>query len=636
MKQLIKQSLSLLLLLSASVALGNTDSSFDEDEGSDESSETASSGTSTGTDTEDNEGGRHHNKCRNGHHGCRTSLFLPRPQFLNSARFFNPFWYGRDAEYPCFNIDLGFRFRQSRHEERIAECLFGRNRIVFTGSAVPNQKRDSFEFEGDQLGLSPSYRGSVLFRPKIRDYMFDFDLRWDVGSMFDWCEGAYFGLRGTAVQSRWRLNPCIETTESSSIVTFSDFNNCVMSKDKAHATTSIETALSGDFLFGNMQERWEWGRFNFRDRDKQRDTKLANIDIILGYDFLLCEDYHFGAFFRASAPTGTKPDAREVFQNIIGNGHHWEVGGGIDAHYDVWDCDDQTLGVYLNGVISHLFKDTQWRSFDIKRPQHGRGISCLSRYTLLKEFDAANRFTGNLINAINFATRKVRSSFSVQGDAALRLLYKSCGWALGVGYNVYGRTNEKLADVCRNNDCFNRNRGRFFAIKGDQPYCSSSSSSSTDTCTLDNTTASNFRPINGQGTAADAQTRLIHCRDLNFDGANAERARRDNDDTTSTSSSSSQTSSNTSSSNTSSATGTSTGTTETRDDRDHAVEVHRRGIPSQLTHKIFATIDYEMQDCGECRPYIGVGGGYEFSQKGDCRVCTPSFWEVWVRTGVNY
>lgn len=636
MKQLIKQSLSLLLLLSASVALGDTGSSFDEDEGSsDESSETSNI-ESTGTDTEDNEGRGHHNKCRGGgHHGCRSSLFLPRPQFLNSARFFNPFWYGRDAEYPCFNIDLGFRFRQSRHEERIAECLFGRNRIVFAGSKLTGA-RNNFEFEGDQVGLSPEYRGSVLFRPKIRDYMFDFDLRWDVGSMFDWCEGAYFGLRGTAVQSRWRLNPCIETTETTSITTFSNFAAGVMSKTETPATTSIETALSGDFLFGNMQERWEWGRFNFRDRDKQRDTKLANIDIILGYDFLLCEDYHFGAFFRASAPTGTKPDAREVFQNIIGNGHHWEVGGGIDAHYDVWDCDDQTLGIYLNGVISHLFKDTQWRSFDIRTPRNGRGISCLSRYTLLKEFDAANKFTGNLVPAINFTTRKVRSSFSVEGDAALRLLYKSCGWALGVGYNVYGRSNEKLADVCRNNDCFNRNKGRFFAIKGDQPF-----SSPTANC-LDSSTASNFRPINGQGTQADAQVKRIHCEDLNFSGSNAERSRRNNDDTTTASTDTSSTNSGSSntassgSSNTGSATGTSTSSTETREERDHSVDVHRRGIPSQLTHKIFATIDYEMQDCGECRPYIGVGGGYEWSQKGDCRVCTPSFWEVWVRTGVNY
>lgn len=626
MKQLLKQSLSLLLLLSASVALGDTTDSFDDESFDSSIDESAGTATfdSTGTDTEDDEGRGHH-KCRGGHHGCRTSLFLPRPQFLNSARFFNPFWYGRDAEYPCFNIDVGFRFRQSRHEERIAECLFGRNRITFAGSQVPGRKQ--FDFEGDQIGLSPTYRGTVVFRPKIRDYMFDFDLRWDIGSMLDWCEGAYFGLRGTAVQSRWRLNPCIESKETSSTQVFANFDNCVMSAGRAAATTSIETALSGDFLFGNMQERWEFGRFNFRDRDRQRDTKLANIDIILGYDFLLCEDYHFGAFFKAVAPTGTKPDAREVFQNIIGNGHHWEVGGGIDAHYDIWDCDDQTLGLYLNGCITHLFKDTQWRSFDIKPPVHGHGISCLSRYSLLKEFDAAGRFTGQLINAINFATRKVRSSFGVQGDAALRLLYKSCGWALGVGYNVYGRSHEKLTEVCREN-CFDRNRGRHFGIKGNTPYCCADQ--------LDSTTASNYRPIGGTGTPADDRTRLVHCRDLNISGSSAERVLRERSDTTTTTTSSTT---DTASTGTTGATGTGTGTDTTGiidNDRENRVDIDRRGIPSQLTHKIFATIDYEMQDCGECRPYIGVGGGYEWSQKGSCRVCTPSFWEVWVRTGVNY
>ncbi len=59
---------------------------------------------------------------------------------------------------------------------------------------------------------------------------------------------------------------------------------------------------------------------------KSQCYKVANVDLVLGYDFARCADYHFGLFVKAVAPTGTKMNQKQAeyrFNPIIGNGHHW-------------------------------------------------------------------------------------------------------------------------------------------------------------------------------------------------------------------------------------------------------------------------------------------------------------------------
>ncbi len=67
-----------------------------------------------------------------------------------------------------------------------------------------------------------------------------------------------------------------------------------------------------------------------------------------------------------------------------------------------------------------------------------------------------------LMNAVNYTTRQFQSSFKVQGDATLRLQYQNCGWLVAVGYNIYGRSKEKLYKTC---DYQNPMDARHFAVK---------------------------------------------------------------------------------------------------------------------------------------------------------------------------
>jgi len=69
------------------------------------------------------------------------------------------------------------------------------------------------------------------------------------------------------------------------------------------------------------------------------------------------------------------------FEPIVGQGKHWELGGGLDARWVWWrSCDeDKDFTVYLDANVAHLFKARQCRTFDLcNKP--------LSRYMLAMKF----------------------------------------------------------------------------------------------------------------------------------------------------------------------------------------------------------------------------------------------------------
>ncbi len=62
----------------------------------------------------------------------------------------------------------------------------------------------------------------------------------------------------------------------------------------------------------------------------------------------------------------------------------------------------------------------------------------------MKQINSSGAFTGNLINAINYNTRRAEVSIAVKGDASFKFEYRNCNWSADLGYNVYGQSAEKL------------------------------------------------------------------------------------------------------------------------------------------------------------------------------------------------
>lgn len=358
---------------------------------------------------------------------------------------------------PCetnFVFASSFEYQTSFKSDRIANYLFGSEELHFVGSQVPG--RDNIyntQLVAENFGLPSDFNQVLPIRPKIQNYIFDFQAYMTLNSFVN---GLYLRMHAPFVLSKWNLfNGCGSSLCSRSSCSTS--YSCCEQEDQAYAlagsfgfdqsnvlspipvNSTLCQALSGK-PFGDMKIPWNFGIFDF---DPKLLCRLADIDLIVGWNYWDTDDSHVGGFFQFVVPTGNKPDPRYIFSPVIGNGHHYEFGGGITAHSILWyGCGDQSIGIYVEGNVTHLFKNTQVRSFDFC------SNGPLSRYLLLKEIDTVsnmtNAYTGNLINAINVTTRNATIDIAVKGDVSLKFAYRNAGLGLDLGYNFYGLSKEKV------------------------------------------------------------------------------------------------------------------------------------------------------------------------------------------------
>lgn len=402
--------------------------------------------------------------------GCNAygTVLIPRSlgDRLDWQNHFFNYKFDEDCLYGNFSIN--YEYMRSFRGERMAEYLFGSNSLHFVGSKSTTT-RVATDLLADNFGMALDTDATLTFCPRIQNHIVDFQLYIGLNEL---CDGLYFQVNLPLVHSKWSLNDNCNCCNSSC-------NTCSTSTSTTLSTTPIVAgymastattvtpnstflaALSGTKI-GDMAQNWGYGKFFGCDCE---ETKLAALNFDLGYNFYECEDYHIGAYLRVVAPTGTEMDechAACIFKPTIGD-DHWKLGGGLDAHARLYSCDDEahTLDMYLQGYAVHLFEKEQTRSFDFKT---GR----LSRYMLLKEFDANNLYTGNLYNAIDYTTRRAKVKVAVQGEGVIGLLYKNeCGFGAGLGYNIYGKSREEICELC--NGCNSTIASKNLGIKGCTP-----------------------------------------------------------------------------------------------------------------------------------------------------------------------
>jgi hypothetical protein len=151
------------------------------------------------------------------------------------------------------------------------------------------------------------------------------------------------------------------------------------------------------------------------------------------------DTYHVGIFARIVSPTGTCPTGEYLFEPTIGNGKHWELGGGITSHVQLWDnpARKHRLGLYIDATLTHLFNAQQQRVFDLK------GFGPLSRYLLVEKINTPIA-TINVSPAANLTYHTVNVRAAVQTDSVAMLSYLREFFALDVGYNFWARSCEKI------------------------------------------------------------------------------------------------------------------------------------------------------------------------------------------------
>lgn len=538
--------------------------------------------------------------------------------------------------------------------------------VAVTGSQVPN--RGATDWLADYFGLSTTYQSRLFFKPRVSNFIVDFAAY--VG-LDEWLTGLYLWIHAPLVMSRWHLNFREEVNNDLALQGYPagyfapgaiPANDLVAQAQDFFSDLDVPT-IATDIPFEPLQ-------FARLEQARLHKTALAEIQVAVGYNFVLTDCYYFGLNFRFYAPTGNRPKGIFAFEPIVGNGKHWEVGGGFMAGYMFWrsEDDESSLGFYAVGNFTHLCRTTQTRTFDLIGKPNSRymlaerlGTPVMNLFAAPNQDNIANisepiaQFkTGNTPQysytpVANLTTLPVHVSSPVQADITAMFDYSACGLSVDIGYNFWARTCEKISprlDAGPLRLAPSTDTGSLvWALKGDANVYGFQAGTSTAVA-LSATQTGN---VPGDGATIHAGT----------NNGNAQNPGVDNPEFAYFT-------------DTSAADqivilpGQAGGpTTQQRTSNDpvflsvDSIDF-KRGSSKGMSHKIFAHISYTWTECDDIVPYLGVGGKAEFGPRhngqpcigsscpnptlivascGGCKGCQRanlSEWGVWIKGGLFF
>ena len=400
--------------------------------------------------------------------------------------------------YGSFSITP--EYTRSFETKGLAKCLFGdaarlnccdHPTLYIQGSKVT--ARNTRALMADNFYLPTDYDGIVTVAPRIENFLIDFNMY--IGK--DICEqGFYFRMHGPVTYTRWGLNFDEDILNPGSNAydpgyftnswtfdatqTIGLANSSLLDSFEEFVSDGLSIRSTGGITFNPLSNaRWS--------RCTRTKTGVAEIEMALGWNFIACQDHHLGLQIRGAAPTGNRPQGRWLFEPIVGQGKHWELGAGLTSHWSVCKSEDecQSFDMYVDANITHLFKTRQCRTFDLCGKPLSRYMLACRMGTPVENLYAiesatisgggvvtnlnvkapAVQFKKEFMPLANITTIPVDVSAAVQADLVLKLAWTRGNLQFDLGYNFWGRSCEK---ICKRYDCCDRKfPENTWSLKGD-------------------------------------------------------------------------------------------------------------------------------------------------------------------------
>jgi hypothetical protein len=422
------------------------------------------------------------------------TCFTPRSQSFNNIiknAGMDP--VGQYQETNFFNGTLKgmFAFDQSFRDNKLGLALFGpavmvpkvnddvsvNNRachdgvvINIVGTTAITPPNGTTDLIAENFFLPKDYQSSILLKPTIQNFSVHFQAYFGFD---DWCTGLYSRIYFPITYSRWTLE-AIETPIGTATTGFAVGEVSSVEVPAQNLFINfLEYAAGGQLTMvpgGQFLQALNYTRFGGLQRD--HTTRIADMRAELGWNFLLSTHYHVGAYLTCAIPTGKGcgNDCNNLLWGAkVGNGNHWELGGGLTAHYTLWNSADdaQRFDFYADATLTHLFQHTVKQTCDLKNKP-------LSRYIIAEQLITANSglLVGNMQATLqfstvyapvaNFSTVDVTMSIPLQADLMAKLVYTCNGFSWSVGYDFWGQTCPDTTLHCENPFPSNR-----WALRGD-------------------------------------------------------------------------------------------------------------------------------------------------------------------------
>lgn len=201
------------------------------------------------------------------------------------------------------------------------------------------------------------------------------------------------------------------------------------------------------------QDAWNYGKIGC----EQSVTRLADIELNVGYQWLCSDCAATSAYVGLVIPTGNKPCAEYVAPAVVGNGQHAGIMAGSTLELLLSENESRSIWYRMDTNGRYLFRNTQKRSFDLKGKEW-------SRYMMVWENEdayvtAQNNIitTGTNENTANARTftpginvfthdMKVKPRFQGRTNHAFYMVGECFRGEMG--WNVLARTKECVEFAC--------------------------------------------------------------------------------------------------------------------------------------------------------------------------------------------
>lgn len=395
-------------------------------------------------------------------------------------------------------LGITFEYMRSFDYKKINESLFGTNifdcnAIKISGSKVAN--RGERDWLADYFYLPNDFESVVRFKPVIDNFIVDFNFYLDLDK---WVKNSYFSIWSPLVHSRWHMNmhevvtnygvnPQVaglftpQTLQRGSMLeNFTAYANgteltpVAAAKPTRRTDVALEPVpITSNFFPLTIFQQLKNAKISTNEKST---TRFADVRAYLGWN-IIQDKYHVGFNIQGAMPTGSRPRGKFLFEPIVGNGNHWELGGCVNAHCNLWSNADETAAVTLYGEINgtYFFHARQFRTFDLK-------CKPFSRYMLAQRMDtpvlnnlgglpqdaqtpiyATSQFQQQFAPLANITTIPVDVGVNLQTDMFIMAHAQWHNWTFDLGYNIWTRSCENIRELGFNT----LDKNMVWALKGD-------------------------------------------------------------------------------------------------------------------------------------------------------------------------
>lgn len=394
-----------------------------------------------------------------------VTFISPRSQTTNAERMlagwenviYQPERYKQPYGALAFTLEATSSFRP----ERINQCLFGEDIIkcpdqntewidfiTISGSQTENRIPQK-DWLADYFGLPTDFKSIVRFNPHVNNFILNTHFFFGLNSIKD---GLYIRCEFPLVYANWDLTIKEAVLQKgTNSYTPGYFNATGIKREQllSHFTTFISGSRApqiDNLIFHSLKNAK-------MDPHARRLFRCADFTTIIGYDHFMSGYHHMGIGLQVTAPCGNRPQGYYLFEPIIGNGHHWECGLELSAHFRTWTNQTEEIftELFFDATIAHIFPADQRRSFDLKGSSNSRYMLAQKLSTTISDnltgagITPLAQYAVEVAPVANLTTFDITVSNNVQADIAFMFSYTKQKNTWSFGYSLWRRGCETIS-----------------------------------------------------------------------------------------------------------------------------------------------------------------------------------------------